>query len=132
MVPSGENANRHALAGILFLAACNEALQAYGTFNSSPQTTELFAAAREGTLMKWVRIGSLNALAFGSFGAWIARSVWPLVGTLVVIAEMEFLYRHAAKCGKHVKPPVENNGAWSLTGHDGDGASSYATWPRGI
>src|SRR6266545_3353769 len=97
--------DRRAISGVLFMAACNEALQAYGTFNSSPQTTELFAGSREKTLLKWVRIGSVNALVLGSFGAWIAHSVWPLVGTLAVIAELEFLYRHAAKAGRQAPPP---------------------------
>lgn len=97
--------DRRALSGVLFLAACNEALQAYGTFNSSPQTTELFASAREKTLLKWVRIGTANALAFGAIGAWIARSVWPLVGTIAVVAELEYLYRYAARIGKTETPP---------------------------
>jgi len=97
--------DRRALSALLFLGACNEALQAYGTFNSSPQTTELFASAREKTLIKWVRIGTANALVFGSIGAWIGRSVWPLVGTLAVVTELEFLYRYAAREGQKEAPP---------------------------
>jgi hypothetical protein len=120
--------SERALAGILFLSACGEAFQAYGTLNSSPQTTELFAAARETTLMKWVRIGHLNAFVLGGLGAWISRSLWPLVGTLLVMGELEFLYRHAATCGKRNAPPVANQGVWAV--NDDHGGRSAPTVTR--
>lgn len=106
VVTSSNRDLRRMIAGGLFMQACNEALQAYGTFNSSPQTTELFARAREKTLLKWVRIGSLNAIALGTLGAWIAGSLMPLFGTVLVVTELELLYRHAAKAGKEAPPPT--------------------------
>lgn len=116
MSPPPVTRSERALSGILFLSACGEAFQAYGTLNSSPQTTELFASAREKTLMKWVRIGHANAFVLAAIGAWVARSVWPLIGTLLVMSELEFLYRYAANAGKHKAPPVKNDGEWSVAG----------------
>ena len=40
----------------------------YGATNSSPQTTELFAADRAKTLSKYVYLGHAQALGYGLFG----------------------------------------------------------------
>lgn len=92
--------NRRALAGVLFLASVDASYNAYSALNSSPQTTELFAAEREQTLMKYVWIGNGAALFLGGFSSMIARSWWPLGGTVFVMAQMHWLYKHAAACGK--------------------------------
>jgi hypothetical protein len=98
--------NRHAIAGILFLEAVAVAMQTYGTLNSSPQTTELFAAAREKTLMKWVNIGDAAALGIGLFAGFVSRSGWPVVGTAIVVGGMHYAYVHAARAGKGEPPPT--------------------------
>ena len=49
--------------------------------NSSPQTTEINAAARAGTLMKWVNLGLLQAAGFIAVGVYLHPKRWPpLVG----------------------------------------------------
>jgi hypothetical protein len=107
--------NRHALAGILFLAAVGEAMQTYSTLNSSPQTTELFAAAREQTLMKWVHVGDAVALAVGLFAGFVSRSGWPVVGTVLVVGGMHYAYVNAAAAGKRETAPTANAGVKGKT-----------------
>jgi hypothetical protein len=49
--------------------------------NSSPQTTEINAASRADTLMKWVVIGLIQAAVFGGLGIALevrsGRPFWP-------------------------------------------------------
>lgn len=112
------------LAGILFLAAVGEAYQAYGTLNSSPQTTELFAGSREKTLMKYVMVGHGSALFFGSIASWVARSLWPIAGTAIVIVQMEWIYKHAARAGKGQPPPVSKDDLTPAPGAVSDAAGT--------
>jgi hypothetical protein len=100
VAPPPADITRSSLAGIAFLAAADAAYNAYGATNSSPQTTELFAADREVTLMKWVHLGGGQALLLTAIGAWLTRSVWPLVGGGMVIAMMHASYLHACRAGK--------------------------------
>lgn len=49
--------------------------------NSSPQTTEINAAKRADTLMKWVTIGLAQAVLFAGLGIMLeykaGRDIWP-------------------------------------------------------
>lgn len=103
--------NRHAISALLFMVAVNEAMQVFGTFCSSPQTTELFAKVREATLMKWVVVANVNAIAISGFASLLARSLWPLIGGLLVIAELHWLYKHAARVGKRAAAPAGHSPA---------------------
>lgn len=87
------------VAAALFGIYADLAYNAYGATNSSPQTTELFAADRGDTLWKYVRFGGLQVLAIGMFGTVVARSWWPLLGALAVGAVMTGLYRYALRSG---------------------------------
>lgn len=84
------------------------------TTNSSPQTTELNAAARSPTLMKWVTIGLAQAALFAGIGIAIeiksGRPWWPaalgsgLAGTLLYAQ-----YEHARRAGtRNPGTPTEN------------------------
>ena len=84
---------------ILVAVYATFALDVFSTFTSSPQTTELNAAARADTLMKWVKIGTLVAVAGGAIGSYTSRSAWPLISTGVVAASMFYVYNHAKKAG---------------------------------
>lgn len=75
------------------------ALDCYSTFCSSPQTTELNAEARADTLMKWVAIGGVVAVA-GAAGASIySGSLVPLIGAGTITVIMWFMYVHAKNTG---------------------------------
>jgi hypothetical protein len=68
--------------------------------NSSPQTTEINAAARAETLMKWVNIGMAQAALFGIIGIMLDKQRWPpalgagLAGVLLYVQ-----YLHAKTAG---------------------------------
>lgn len=100
----GNSGSRRTWA-ILVAVYATFALDVFSTFTSSPQTTELNAAARADTLMKWVTIGTLVAIGGGAIGSFTSRSVWPLVATTVVAGAMWWTYDHAKRAG------LENGGA---------------------
>lgn len=78
----------------------------YGATNSSPQTTELFAATRAKTLAKYVYLGHAQALAFGLFGTIVGKTYWPLIATAVVGTTMHIMYLHALKAGQNQAAPA--------------------------
>jgi hypothetical protein len=87
------------LGAILALGAATFALDCYSTFCSSPQTTELNAAARADTLMKWVGIGGGVAVAGGAVASFYAGSWAPLFGAVSVALVLWYCYVHAKNVG---------------------------------
>lgn len=78
--------------------------------NSSPQTTEINAAKRADTLMKWVKLGLAQAALFVSIGVVLDKRRWPpLVGGLTAGALLWFQYEHAKQAGleSENKTPTE-------------------------
>src|SRR6516164_1636739 len=79
--------------------------------NSSPQTTEINASVRAETLMKWVKLGLLQAALFGIMGVVLEANrsggvPWaPAVGSGVAGGLLWFQYEHAKQSG------LENGGA---------------------
>lgn len=89
------------------------ALDAYSTFCSSPQTTELNAKTRAPTLMKWVGIGGGFAVTAGAAASVYSGSWAPFAGALLVAVMMYLFYRHAKKAGlASAEPPTETYGGW--------------------
>jgi uncharacterized membrane protein len=85
----------------------------FSSLTSSPQTTELFAKERADTLWHWVRIGAFVSLIFIAFGAWLAHKEGkdyraPILGGMVALALMWYLYSHALKKGGGSKPGNED------------------------
>ena len=73
--------------------------------NSSPQTTEINAGARAGTLMKWVHLGLLQAAVFVGIGVFLNPKHWPpLVGGGLAGIALYAQYVHARNSG------IENPG----------------------
>jgi hypothetical protein len=80
--------------------------------NSSPQTTEINAAARAPTLMKWVKIGLLQAALFGGIGVMLDKRRWPpLLGAGLAAGLLWMQYIYARNAGLASKePPTETYG----------------------
>jgi hypothetical protein len=81
----------------------------FSSLTSSPQTTELFAEDRADTLWHWVRIGVGVSLVFIGFGAWLAHKEGkdyraPILGGMIALGLMWYLYSHALKKGGGSKP----------------------------
>ena len=68
--------------------------------NSSPQTTEINAAKRADTLMKWVYLGLVQAAGFVIIGVLLDNKRWPpLLGGGLAGVLLWFQYEHAKKSG---------------------------------
>jgi hypothetical protein len=70
--------------------------------NSSPQTTEINAARRGPTLMKWVKVGLAQGVLFVAIGVFIEApgKRWrPVLGAGLAGALLWFQYVHAYKAG---------------------------------
>lgn len=68
--------------------------------NSSPQTTEINAATRAETLMKWVKIGLLQAAGFAILGVLVDDEHWPpAVGAGIAGILLWIQYKHAEQSG---------------------------------
>jgi|SRR6516162_1731238 hypothetical protein len=78
--------------------------------NSSPQTTEINAASRAETLMKWVKLGLAQAALFVAMGMLLDKRRWPpLAGGGLAGVLLWVQYVHARSAGlKSVKPGTES------------------------
>lgn len=75
------------------------ALDVFGSLTSSPQTTEINAKTRADTLMKWVWLAAVVAVAGGGYASLQSRKPWPLLAAGTVALSMFLLYRHARNSG---------------------------------
>lgn len=74
--------------------------------NSSPQTTEINAAARADTLMKWVHIGLAQAVLFGGIGVVLDKRRWPpALGSGLAGILLYGQYIHAKNAGLSSNQP---------------------------
>lgn len=102
----GAGVGRNEMAAVLFLAAINETMQAYGTLNSSPWTAESFGAddRRAAALKEYVT----HAVIFSSATALIAARVANgtkataaiLAGVAITNAYLVWLYIRASRRGR--------------------------------
>ena len=108
MEPTGHN------PALSFAVYAGLAYEMFSSVTSSPQTTELNAAARAATLWKWVRLAELQLAGYTVLGAVIAKDagfeVWPiLLGGGLAGALLWAQYRHALKSGlASTEPPTES------------------------
>jgi hypothetical protein len=99
---SGDNVG----SALLFLAAINETMQAYGTLNSSPWTAESFGAddRRAAALREYVAHAVVFSMGTAVVAAFIARgkkATWSiLLGTAGVNIYLVCLYMRASQRGR--------------------------------
>lgn len=73
----------------------------YGGTNSSPQTTDVFwNPERAESLWRYVAIGHIQAIMLGVWGSFLARRIWPLIGSGVVVTLMHIIYKDANRRGR--------------------------------
>lgn len=90
---------RRLLAGVAFMEGVGQMYNVISATNSSPQTTEVYGnGPRLASLMKWNKIGYVQGLGFMAIGSWISRSLWPLVGGVMVVGVMHGCYTYAKRC----------------------------------
>lgn len=77
---------------------------------SSPQTAEINASTRAGTLMKWVKLGLLQSALFVFIAFWIDGRRWPaLLGGGLAGGIMWLSYAHARSAGLRSSLPGTEN-----------------------
>lgn len=91
---SGEN-------GVAFLVSAGLVYEAIAAACSSPQTMEINAKARGGTLMKWVHLGVAQAALFVLLAAYVDKRhrIAILAGGGLAAALMYGQYVHAKTAG---------------------------------
>ena len=93
--------------GIAFLVSAGIVYEIIAAACSSPQTTEINAASRADTLMKWVHLGIAQAAAFVVAAAMIDRKNAGayLAGGSIAGGLMYVQYQHAKQCGLESDEP---------------------------
>jgi len=87
--------------GVAFLVSAGIVYEIIAAACSSPQTTEINASARAGTLMKWVHLGVAQAVLFVTIAAVIdAKHRAAIVGGGATAAVLMYAqYYHARAAG---------------------------------
>lgn len=87
--------------GIAFLVAAGIVYEIIAAACSSPQTMEINASARAGTLMKWVNIGVAQAAVFIAIAAYIDKkhAAEIIAGGTMAAVLMYMQYTHAKASG---------------------------------
>jgi hypothetical protein len=99
--------------GVAFLVAAGIVYEIIAAACSSPQTTEINAASRAGTLMKWVHLGVGQAALFIAIAAWIdaGHRSEIIAGGTTAAALMYIQYVHARRAGlASAEPGTESTG----------------------
>lgn len=97
--------------GVAFLVSAGLVYEAIAAACSSPQTMEINAHARAGTLMKWVHLGVGQAALFVLLAAWVDKRhrFAILAGGGLAAALMYGQYVHAKQSGlKSCEPGTES------------------------
>lgn len=87
--------------GVAFLVSAGIVYEIIAAACSSPQTAEINAHSRSNTLMKWVRLGMVQAGAFVVIAAMLDPKHAPHIigGGLLAMGLMYAQYAHALKAG---------------------------------
>jgi len=99
--------------GIALIVAAGIVYEIIAANCSSPQTTELNASARAETLMKYVKLGEVQAAIFiGVAAAYDKENAVPIIaGGVMAGVMMHLLYVHAKNAGiSNGGQPTENYG----------------------
>ena len=94
-------------SGVAFVVSAGVVYEIIAAACSSPQTTEINASTRAGTLMKWVNLGLLQAAAFVIVAAVITprHRAAILAGGAAAAILMYIQYAHAKRSGLRSSAP---------------------------
>jgi hypothetical protein len=101
--------------GVAFLVSAGIMYEIIAAACSSPQTTEINAAARADTLMKWVHLGIGQGAVFIAIAAWLDRAHRReiIAGGVLAGVLMYGQYVHAKRAGLATSAPgTENYLGW--------------------
>jgi hypothetical protein len=115
-------------AALLFLAAINETMQAYGTLNSSPWTAESFGAddRRAKALREYVTHAVVFSLLTGGIAAKVAKgkqATYAIMGGIILTnGYLVWLYARASRRGR-----AAGDAGWAS-----DATAAKPAWSRRI
>lgn len=91
----------HAAAALLFMTAVMTTLDAYSTFQSSPWTVENFGGdqAKMRACREYLGHAVGFSMVYSVASSLIARSPWPVVGSVISNGYLIWLYRRAMQRG---------------------------------
>jgi len=93
-------------AAVTFMVSAGVVYEVIAACCSSPQTAQINADTRASTLMKWVKIGMLQAGFFVAIAVWLDKDRWPsLLGGALAGIIMWWSYKHAMQCGLESAEP---------------------------
>jgi uncharacterized membrane protein len=97
--------------GIAWLVSAGIVYEIIAAACSSPQTAEINADKRAGTLMKWVHIGIIQAAGFVAIAAYIDKKhrTAIIAGGITAVVLMYLQYQYAKKCGLNSGLPGTEN-----------------------
>ena len=92
----------NALAALLFMTSAMTTLDAYSTLMSSPWTAENFGADpnKAASCREYLTHAVCYSMAYAVASAFIAKSWWPVVGSILANAYLIWLYLRALDRGK--------------------------------
>lgn len=96
--------------GLAFMVSAGLVYEIVAAVCSSPQTAEINADKRAATLMKWVKLGLVQAAFFVTVAAFLEKKRWPSVlGGSLAGAALALQYLHAKNAGlRDGQPGTEN------------------------
>jgi hypothetical protein len=95
--------------GMIVATTAEMIYQLTGCNMSSPQTAEMNAPARAGTINKWVKLTNVESALWTAFFCWLYGSAWAIVGGGLAASGMWGKYRYAITSGLNTGgPPTEN------------------------
>lgn len=102
-----------ALAAILFLNTSTMTMDVYSALNSSPWTAQSFGGDPEKakSCRHYVYQSIGVTMFYGVAGSVIAKSPWPIIGTIIADVYMFSLYEHALR-----KAASSGSGSWGDKG----------------
>jgi hypothetical protein len=109
-------------SGVAFLVSAGIVYEIIAAACSSPQTTEINAATRADTLMKWVHLGIGQAAIFIAIAAYIdAKHRGAILGGGITAGALMYVqYAHAKRAGLRSGGPG--------TEGQGDGSRGFSGW----
>lgn len=85
---------------VAFMVAAGLVYEIIAACCSSPQTAEINAATRADTLMKWVKVGLIQAAFFIAIAVYLDKKRWPsAMGGGLAALVMWLSYEHARDAG---------------------------------
>lgn len=99
MLPASDTAST--ATAVAFMVAVGESFNVMSALNSSPWSAENFTGDDQmvESLMRYVKWTAAVNLSMGVVGSSLARSPWPLAGTVAVTILAWWLYARAAQMG---------------------------------